>query len=327
MLRELLDRDHGCDSSGVEPAAVVDLVGNRLGQVGKELGGSPVQHSLVHELQRLAEQLHARSFVHASALGPDDAVLKGVRNADAVAATDGVGLRDHLERRHALAVQSDAAAGLELKLDLLDRVRRLGRPLAHLGLDDEHRRLHALQVLGLVGETGEVGVGRVLLLGADKGLNPKLVQVRRHLGTAGKLLEKPRIAPRRVHGHVRGEHVRVALEAHLVVTAPRGAVGKDSDVFLLHGLHQPRARDEAADTGGIPIVAIVLGLRLNGIKAALSHRLFQVDDDSVDAARRHPVPDVVDVVLIWLAKVSAEGKHLQALLHEALAHSLGVEAT
>eukprot|EP00964_Phaeocystis_antarctica_P122045 scaffold85740_cov66-Phaeocystis_antarctica.AAC.4 len=264
MLRELLDRDHGCDSSGVEPAAVVDLVGNRLGQVGKELGGSPVQHSLVHELQRLAEQLHARSFVHActvgeegrvawsksgvvrtrgrgrrctSALGPDDAVLKGVRNADAVAATDGVGLRDHLERRHALAVQSDAAAGLELKLDLLDRVRRLGRPLAHLGLDDEHRRLHALQVLGLVGETGEVGVGRV----------------RRHLGTAGKLLEKTSIAPRRVYGHVRGEHVRVALEAHLVVTAPRGAVGKDSDVFLLHGLHQPRARDEAADTGGIPI--------------------------------------------------------------------------
>ena len=105
-----------------------------------------------------------------SALRPDDAVLQGVRNAEAVAATDGVGLRDHLERRHALAVHSDAAAGLELKLDLLDRVRRLGRPLAHLGLDDEHRRLHALQILGLVGQPRQVGVGRVLLLGAHKGL-------------------------------------------------------------------------------------------------------------------------------------------------------------
>jgi hypothetical protein len=31
--------------------------------------------------------------------------------------------------------------------------------------------------------------------------------------------------------------------------------------------------------------AVVLGLRLDGIKAALSHRLFQVDDDSLDAAR------------------------------------------
>jgi hypothetical protein len=69
------------------------------------------------------------------------------------------------------------------------------------------------------------------------------------------------------------------------------------------------------------------GLCLDGIEAALSHRLFQVDDDSLDAARRHPVPDVVDVRLVWLAKVSAEGKHLQALLHEALAHSLGVEAS
>ena len=73
--------------------------------------------------------------------------------------------------------------------------------------------------------------------------------------------------------------------------------------------------------------AVVLGLRLDGIKAALSHRLFQVDDDSLDAARCHPFPDVVDVRLVWLAEVSAEGKHLQALLHKALAHGLGVEAT
>ena len=112
----------------------------------------------------------ARAGCCTSALRPDDAVLQGVRNAEAVAATDGVGLRDHLERRHALAVHSDATAGLELKLDLLDRVRRLGRPLAHLGLDDEHRGLDALQVLRLVREPRQVGVGRVLLLGPHEGL-------------------------------------------------------------------------------------------------------------------------------------------------------------
>ena len=116
-----------------------------------------------------------------SALRADDAVLQGVRNAEAVAAADRVGLRDHLERRHALAVHSDAAAGLELKLDLLDRVRRLGRPLAHLGLDDEHRRLDALEVLRLMREPREICIRRVLLLGPHESLDPESGQIRCHL--------------------------------------------------------------------------------------------------------------------------------------------------
>ena len=65
MLRELLDRVHARDRRGVEPAAIVDLVSDRRGQVREELGGSPVEDSLVHEGERRTEQLHARSFVHA----------------------------------------------------------------------------------------------------------------------------------------------------------------------------------------------------------------------------------------------------------------------
>ena len=325
-LRHLLDREHRRARRRVEEAAIVDLVGDDAREVLEELRRAAVEHGVVDVGEARAEDLHAGRLVHAAALGADDPVLERVLDADAVAAADGVRLADDLLRRHLLAVDRDAAAALEREADLLHLVGRVGRPAAHLGVDDGHRRLDALEILRLVRQAREVRVRRVLLLGADEGLDAKLVEVGRHLRPARELLEELRVAPRGKDRHLRGQHVRVTLEAHLVVPAARRTVRQHVDVVLLHGSHQPAARHVAADAGGVPVATVVFGLRLHNVEAPLRHVVLEVDDHGLHAARRHALLHVVDVRLIRLPEVSAEGEHVEALLDEALAHRLRVKA-
>ena len=173
---ELLDGEDGGARRRVEVAAVVDLVGDEFGHLPEERRGAAVEHSLVHKLEGLSEELHAGRLVDTARLGADDPVLKRVREPETIAAADRVGLLDGLEWRHGLAVHRHAAASLEGELNLLDLVGGALRPGGHLRLDDEHRGLHRLQVLSLVRETREVGVGRVLLLGADEGFDAKVLE-------------------------------------------------------------------------------------------------------------------------------------------------------
>mmetsp|Transcript_23090 Transcript_23090/g.58879 ORF Transcript_23090/g.58879 Transcript_23090/m.58879 type:complete len:391 (-) Transcript_23090:3-1175(-) len=326
MLRELLDSDERGGGGGVEEAAVVDLVRDEAGQVLEQLGCAPVEHSLIEVLESRAKKLHAGRLIHAARLGADDSVLKSVRDADAVAAADGVCLADRLLCRHLLAVDRHAPPGLELQRDILDLVRRLGRPHAHLGVDDEHGGLDGLEVLGFMGKACQIGIRRVLLLWAHERLDPVLVEVRRHLGAAWELLEKLGITPRGEDGHLGCEHVGVALEAHLVITAARRAVRQHVHLVCLHRLHEATARHVTANARRVPVATVVARLRHDDIEATLGHLVLQVDDDRVHAARCHALLHVLDVRLVGLAEVAAERKHVNALFHESLAHGLAVQA-
>mmetsp|Transcript_592 Transcript_592/g.1591 ORF Transcript_592/g.1591 Transcript_592/m.1591 type:complete len:458 (+) Transcript_592:194-1567(+) len=325
--RELADGAECGACGGVEPAAIVDLVAHVLRQVLEEVRGAAVQHRLVEVGEGFAEELHARRLVHAPALGADDAVLERVGDAHTIAATDGVCLLDGIDRLELLTIDGHAAALNKLDGNLLHLVRRVLGPAAHLGVDDGHGRLDGLEVLRFVREAREVGISGVLLLWTDEGLNVEGLEVGGHLRAAGKLLEKEGVTPRRVHLHARGEHVGVALEAHLVVSAARSAMREHSHLLLEHRLHEALARHEPANARGIPVSAIVRGLGLDDVEAPVSHLVLQVDDDRVHAARGHALLHVLDVRLIGLAQIRGEGEDLAPSLYEALGHGLGVETT
>lgn len=217
--------------------------------------------------------------------------------------------------------------GFKGEVHLLHLVRRLVWPDAHLRLHDGHRCLHTLQVLRLVGEAGEVGVGRVLFLGTNKGLDAGLVEVRRHLRAPGELLEEQRVPPGGVNAHLGGEHVGVALKAHLVVAPARRPVGEDRHLVLDHGPDETAAGDVPANAGRVPVATIVRRLRLDHVEASLGHVVLQVDDDRVHTARGHAHLHIVDVRLVRLAQVCGEGEHFDTRIDEALGDGLGVEAT
>ena len=73
----------------------------------------------------------ARRLVHAAVLHADEAVLHDVDDADAVRAADGVELLDDLRGLHALAVDGDGRALLEVDGDIGGLVRGLEGGNAH----------------------------------------------------------------------------------------------------------------------------------------------------------------------------------------------------
>ena len=247
-------------------------------------------------------------------------------HADAIAATDFVRREHDLVWRHLLAVDCNAAALDERKRDLLDLVRRLLGPHAHRGLDDAHRGLHRLEVLRLVGETGEVGVGRIFLLRADERDDAALGEELDHLSAAGELRKEVGVAPRGVDSELRVHHVRVALEAHLVVAATRRAVDEGDAARLLHRGKELLHRDGARDAGGIPVAAVVHGLALHRLEADVGHFLRDVDDRRLNARGGHLLLDVVDILFVGLADVRAERLDLHARVLEDAADRLRVES-
>ena len=310
---------------GVEPAAVVDLVGDELRERTEEQRRAAIHHALVDELQAPREDFHAGSLVDAAALRADDAVLKRVLHAHAVAAADLVEEDHHVVRREFLAVDGDTPPLRERERHLLDLVGRVLRPHAHGGLDDAHRRLHRLQVLRLVREAREVRVGRILLLRADERGDAALGEERDHLGAAGELLEEIRVAPRRVDAEGRIHHVDVALEAHLVVAAPRRAVDEHRAAGLLHRGQEVLDGDGAGDARRVPVAAVIHRLALDRLEADVGHVLRDIDDLRDDARGRHLLLDVVDVLLVRLADVRRERLDLDARVLENAANRLRVE--
>ena len=310
---------------GVEPAAVVNLIGDELRKLHEEQIAAAIHDTLIDVLKTPGENLHAGSLVNAAALSSDNAVLESVLHTDTVAAADLVDLEHNLVRSHLLAVNGDAAALLELKNDLLDLVGSLLGPHAHRRLNNAHRSLHRLEILSLVGETGEVGVGRILLLRSDERFDTALFKERDHLGTAGELLEKIVVAPRGVDAEIRIENIRITLKAHLVVAATRSAVDENLATGLLHRGEKLLDGDGAGDTRGVPVAAVVHGLALDRLKANIGHFLRNVDDRRIDASGSHTLGDVVDILLIGLADVGGERLNLHARVEKNAANRLRIE--
>jgi hypothetical protein len=198
------------------------------------------------------QQSHRRGLVDAAALGLDDPVLDLVGHAQAVPATDPVGLLDQRDRVVvAGAVDRDGATGLPLDGDVLglDRDGRVPEPHAHDRLDDLDRGVEVLEPLGLVGGTPDVGVGRVRLLrGVPVGQLP-LAQPGAHLRAAAELVDERLVQPRLVDPQGGVGEQAVAVEPLDVVALEGRAVAPDGDAVVGHGADEQRAGDGAADRG------------------------------------------------------------------------------
>mmetsp|Transcript_39771 Transcript_39771/g.93697 ORF Transcript_39771/g.93697 Transcript_39771/m.93697 type:complete len:491 (+) Transcript_39771:77-1549(+) len=326
-LRQLPDGVDGHSRGGVEVAAVVDLVRDVLGHVFEERGGSSVQDRLVDVSQRCAQQAHAGSLVDASRLGAEDAVLERVRDADAVASGDFVRLLQHLERAHLGAVQSHTSATLEGQLELLHLVWGILGPYAHHWIHDGHWGFHGFQVLSLIAQATDVGIGRIPLLGLrdDGVVDVVLVQKGQHLRSARELLEQHWVTPRGVDLEGWVHDVDIPLEADLVVAATGGAVRQDCASMLLHLVQQTSGGDVPADAGGLPVSSIVHGHARDGLEGTLRNVILEVDNNGLYTGGRHLLDHIIDVLLIGLPDVCSEAFDLHAGQTQPESYCLGVQ--
>mmetsp|Transcript_42067 Transcript_42067/g.58530 ORF Transcript_42067/g.58530 Transcript_42067/m.58530 type:complete len:293 (+) Transcript_42067:197-1075(+) len=148
----------GSACGGIEVAAVVDLIGDVRAKLPEEKSRPPVQHCHVHAGHCMAEQRHARSFVHTSGLGAQNSVLKGLAQANAVTTGDGVRLLDSLQWGDSFSVDLGAPSLLKLQGDLLLLVWSILGPDAHDRVHDGDGSLHGLQVLCLVAQSADIRI-------------------------------------------------------------------------------------------------------------------------------------------------------------------------
>src|SRR5690606_24609717 len=80
-----------------------------------------------------------------------------------------------------------------------------------------------------------------------------LAHVFRHFRTAAELIDEALVEPGLVDLQVRDGQQAVAVEALDVVALEGAAVATDVDVVFLHGGHQHRAGDGAADGSGVEV--------------------------------------------------------------------------
>ena len=184
------------------------------------------QQALVSDVQ----QRDAGPFVHAPALGLDDAVFDLVGDAQSVPAADPVGLEHQLHPvAECLAVQRDREAFLETHRDFLGPDFDCGVPVL-----DRHDRLHdpkalvqELELLGLVGGAPDVRVGRVGLLGAGPVRKAARGEPLAHFLATAQLAHEVRIQPGLVDPQRRIGQQTVPIETLDVVALVRGAVAPD----------------------------------------------------------------------------------------------------
>mgnify|MGYP003693879871 CR=1 FL=1 len=144
------------------------------------------------------QQRHAGRLVDAAALGLDDPVLDLVAHAKAMPAADGVGLeeqRDGIGER--LAVQRDGLALLKTHDDLfgLDDTVVAPERHAHDRIDDLDAAVELLEILGLVGCTEQIAVGRVGLFGAHLVGESIGGHERRHFRAAAQFVDELLVEP------------------------------------------------------------------------------------------------------------------------------------
>ena len=183
------------------------------------------------------QQRHARRLVDTAALGLDDAVLDLVAHAEAMAATDAVGL--HEERkiiRETVAVERNRPPLFEAYSHGLARDGHLVAPErdTHDGLHDIDTAVQELEIFGLVRRTEQIRVGGVGLLDAHLVVEPRLAQVLRHLAPAPELCDERRIEPRLVDAQLRVGEQSIAIETLDIIALVRAAIAPDVDTVLAH---------------------------------------------------------------------------------------------
>ena len=310
-----LDRVAQHQALRVEPAALVEqapeLAAHGAVVVDRALVVDGGDEPLVGDVQ----QRHPRALVHAAALRLDDAVLDLVGDAQAVAAADAVGLQRQLDAAgERLAVERHREALLEAHRDLLglDVHRRVPVLDSHDGLHDAQALVQELEVLGFVGGAPDVGVGRVGLLHAHLVGELARGEPLAHLLAPAHLAHEVLVQPRLVDAQRRVGHQAVAVEPLDVVALVGGAVAPDVDAVLLHGLHQHRARDRAAQGCGVEVGAPgrrdVERAALQGDEALVDERLAAIDQARLlGAVERGAARDVVVVALVGLREVGGVG--------------------
>ena len=279
-----LDRLAQHERLRVEPAALVHEAAEAaaLGVVVRDrvLVVDRVEQPLVGDVQ----QRHAGGLVDAAALRLDDAVLDLVGGAEAVAAADRVRLVDEGDGVGELrAVDRDGPPGLEADRHLLGGHLDVVAPGgdAHDRLDDVEPGVEVLEPLRLVGGAPDVRVGRVRLLGGVAVGEAAGDEPLAHLLAAAELGDERRVEPRLVDAQARVGHEAVAVEPLDVVALVGGAVAPDVDAVLLHGAHEQRAGDGAAERRGVEVGlaarADVERAALQGDEALLDERGLRVD--------------------------------------------------
>mmetsp|Transcript_58274 Transcript_58274/g.71250 ORF Transcript_58274/g.71250 Transcript_58274/m.71250 type:complete len:358 (-) Transcript_58274:47-1120(-) len=322
---------HGVDGrarGGIEVAAVVDLIRDVGTELSEEGCRPPVQHRHVDTIQGMAQQGHAGRLINSSGLGPQDPILQGLAEANAIATRDLVGQLYGFQGAHRLAVDGSTSALHELHGDLLLLVGRILGPYAHHWIHNGDRGLHRLEVLCLVAQTANVGIRGVSLgcLAHDLVVDAMLLQKAQHLRSPGELLQQHRVAPGRIDFEGRVHDVDVAFKSDLVVSSTCGAVGQHGAAVLLHGFQQTSGCDISTNPGGLPVATIVHGLGSHCLKGALRDFLLEVHHDGVHATGSHFFDHIIHVVFIGLSDVGREALHLDTGQAQAQRHGLGVQA-
>ncbi len=135
----------------------------------------------------------------------------------------------------------------------LDRDALLPRGHAHDGLDDHDARVEALQVFRFVRGTQQIGIRRVRLLGAHAIREARALHVLRHLLASAQFVDEGLVEPRLVDAQAGIREQPVAIEPLDVVALVGAAVTPDIDVVFLHGGHEQRAGDGAAERRGVEV--------------------------------------------------------------------------
>ena len=229
-----------------EPEAVVDQLGIARCQLVLQMRGAAIERQLLDAAVREVIDRAAGSLVHPAALHADEPVLDEVETADAVSTAIVVERRQQCGRAHALAVDRDAVAALEIDRDVF---RRVGRVLGVHGaridiVGDLVPRV--LKHEAFARRVQHVRIGRerrlAALVLADRDL--VLLGELDQLGAAGKIP----FTPRRDDLDIGRQRVIAELEADLVVAlagrAVADRVGADhlGDLDLALGDQWPRDR-------------------------------------------------------------------------------------
>ena len=193
-------------------------------------------------------------------------------------------------------------------------------------------RVEAFEVLRFVRRAEHVRVGRVRLLGAHAIRQARRAHVLGHFPPAAELVDEGLIEPRLVDAQVRVREQAVAVEPFDVVALERAAVAPDVDVVFLHGEHEHRAGDGAANRRRIEV-----GHARGGDveRAALQggdpfrHQLRTAVDQPrpLGAVLARAAGDIVVVGLVGLTEVGRVGERDGPLLPHPVQRRAGIEAS
>ena len=201
----------------------------------------------------------------------------------------------------------------------VDGDRGVPEPHAHDRLDDLHGLVEVLEGLRLVRRAPDVGVGGVGLLLAGPVGEVALREPGAHLVPTAELRDELRVQPGLVDAQVGVGQQAVAVEALDVVALERRPVAPDLHLVRMHGSHEQRAGDRAAQRRGVEVglaaTADVEGATGDRREPFLDEGVPAVDEPGeLGAVLPRPVRHRLDLGLVVLPEVRGVGAGDRPLL-------------